>query len=33
VNFTSDDLHAWLAPFSKGSDHVIVFDMDQVGLG
>lgn len=30
VNFTSDDLHAWLAPFSKGSDHIIVFEMDEV---
>lgn len=30
VNFTCDDLHAWLTPFSKGSDHIVVFDMDEV---
>ena len=29
-NFTCDELHAWLAPFTKGSDHLIFMDMDRV---
>ena len=30
VNFTCDDLHSWLAPFSKGSDHIVVFELNEV---
>eukprot|EP01042_Synura_sphagnicola_P003665 gene3665-4572_t len=28
VNFTCDDLHAWLAPFTRGEDHLITIEMD-----
>jgi protein JBTS26 len=30
VNHTSDDLHAWLAPFSRGQDHFIYIEFDEV---
>jgi protein JBTS26 len=30
VNHTCDDLHAWLAPFTRGRDHLIYMDFDEV---
>lgn len=30
VNHTSDDLHAWLAPFTRGQDHFIYIEFDEV---
>ena len=29
VNHTSDDLHAWLAPFTMGQDHLVTIDFDE----
>ena len=29
VNHTSDDLHAWLAPFTMGQDHLITIEFDE----
>eukprot|EP00743_Colponemidia_sp_Colp-15_P010352 GILK01011394.1.p1 GENE.GILK01011394.1~~GILK01011394.1.p1 ORF type:complete len:1186 (-),score=244.93 GILK01011394.1:158-3268(-) len=30
INYTCDDLHVWLAPFSKGQDHLIRIDFQSV---
>jgi Domain of unknown function (DUF4457) len=30
VNHTSDDLHAWLTPFTMGQDHLVTIDFDDV---
>lgn len=30
VNFTCDDLHAWLAPFTSGEDHLIGVDFERL---
>ena len=29
VNHTSDDLHAWLAPFTMGQDHLVTIEFDE----
>lgn len=29
VNHTSDDLHAWLTPFTMGEDHLITINLDE----
>lgn len=29
VNHTSDDLHAWLTPFTMGQDHVVTIEFDE----
>jgi hypothetical protein len=29
VNHTSDDLHAWLTPFTMGQDHLVTIDFDE----
>lgn len=31
-NHTCDDLHAWLAPFTRGKDHFIYMEFDDVKL-
>ncbi len=30
VNHTCDDLHAWLAPFTRGQDHWVYIEFDEV---
>lgn len=30
VNHTCDDLHAWLAPYTAGRDHLIYMEFDEV---
>ena len=30
VNFTCDDLHVWLAPFTPGKEHNIIIEMDHL---
>lgn len=32
INHTSDDLHAWLTPFTRGHDHFIFIEFDEVSL-
>lgn len=32
MNHTCDDLHAWLAPFTRGRDHLIYIDFDEVSV-
>lgn len=30
VNFTTDDFHAWMTPFTQGEDHTISIDLGRV---
>mmetsp|Transcript_5578 Transcript_5578/g.8503 ORF Transcript_5578/g.8503 Transcript_5578/m.8503 type:complete len:1138 (+) Transcript_5578:100-3513(+) len=32
VNHTCDELHAWLTPFTRGEDHLVCIDFDEVSV-